>query len=339
MNLNVLYGFVKTVIGNGGVSGVRPLLENAEREVAHLGQLVTAGDYAVSRLDTAPPGKGVNVMINDMPLSEKLTVLPIMFRVIDSVVTCGHYMKDKLSPTKHIYDADVMATVETLLRDNGAVEVGFTKISEHDIFKDCAIPYQNAIVFTMDMKKDAIDTAPSHDALKEVLGTYASLGKNAVRVTEYLRDAGYGAYPGFPIGGLVDYVRVGQDAGIGGIGYHGMLISPSDGTRQRINVIFTNMDLPEQASANPHEWILDFCAMCNKCVRNCPPEAIYTDATPHPETGRKITIDYDKCVTYYGENQGCAVCVKVCPFSQAGYEKIEDGFLKAQAKRLARQGA
>lgn len=27
------------------------------------------------------------------------------------------------------------------------------------------------------------------------------------------------------------------------------------------------------------------------------------------------------------KGQGCAVCVSVCPFSQAGYDKIQGGFL------------
>jgi len=34
------------------------------------------------------------------------------------------------------------------------------------------------------------------------------------------------------------------------------------------------------------------------------------------------------------KGQGCAVCVSVCPFSQAGYDKIQGGFLLAQAIRL-----
>ena len=202
-----------------------------------------------------------------------------------------------------------------------------------NIFKDFAIPYQNAVVFTIDMEKEAIDTAPSYDTLIEVMRTYGALGHLAVKVSDHLRKLGYGAYPGSPMGGVVDYVRVAQDAGIGAIGYHGMLISPTEGTRQRINVVFTNMEIPEP-QPNPHRWILDFCAMCQRCVRSCPPKAIYTSAKADPMSGRKKTVHFDKCVTYFGENQGCAVCVKVCPFSQAGYDKIQSGFLLAEAKRI-----
>ena len=336
MNLSVIFGIARAMIGSGGVKNLRGIFETAEAEVAQLGELVIAGEHSVERLDTAPPGSGVNVIISSLTWAQKREMIPVFFRVLDAVATGGKYMMDEVTPTRQAADEQMLEEVKHIAREYGAVEVGFTRINEHDIFKGYAIPYQNAIVFTSPMDQEAINTAPGFPALREVITTYADLGKLAIKLTDYLRAKGYGAYPGFPIGGLVDYVRVAQDAGIGAIGYHGMLISGNEGTRQRINLVFTNMEIP-QAQENEHEWILDFCAMCQKCVRDCPADAIYTDAPVHPETGRKSTIHYKNCVDYYGANKGCAVCVKVCPFSQAGYDKIQEGFLTAQAKRLARE--
>ena len=334
MNITSILSLIQVASGVGGVVGFRHIIENAEQEVLHMNSLVSPSKYAVPRLNTAPPGGGVNVMIGKMPWRKKARLLPIMMQVIDSVAQCGLYMKDKTSPTQSQADETIWDALDSLARQHGAVEVGFTRISTHDIFKDDAIPYNNAIVFTIDMKKEAINTAPSYDALIEVLLTYAALGNLARLLTDYLRQQGYGAYPGFPIGGLVDYVRVAEQAGIGAIGYHGMLISPTEGTRQRINVVFTNMEIPE-STTNQHKWVLDFCDMCRKCVRSCPPQAIFTTGQVNPITGRKPTVHYEKCVDYYGKNEGCAVCIKVCPFSQAGYEKIRRGFLKAQMKMHA----
>lgn len=336
MNRNVIWGVARAMLAKKDIRSLRHIFESAENEVAHLGELVTASEDAPERLDTAPPGSGVNVMMTTLTWGQKRRMLPMFLRVLDSVATCGKYMMDQITPTRQTADEFVWNAVGQIAREYGAVEVGFARIEEHDIFNNYAIPYRNAIVFTSDMKRDAIDTAPSFDAMFEVISTYADLGKMAIKLTDYLRQQGYGAYPGFPIGGLVDYVRVAQDAGIGAIGYHGMLISPTEGTRQRINVVFTNMEIPEP-KPNPHTWVLDFCAKCQKCVRSCPPNAIFTDAPIHPETGRKQTIHYQACVDYYGANKGCAVCVKVCPFSQAGYDKIEHGFLKAQANRLQQE--
>ena len=259
MDVKTLGGLLTALSGHGGMEGFRPILEQAEASVMQLGELVPAGAYAVERLETAPPGKGVNNMVNDMSLKRKAKLLPLMLRVIDKVTKCGEYMADDFTPTRSDAGETTWQAVEALARRHGAVEFGFARIDENDIFQDLAIPYRNAIVFTIDMDKAAIDTAPGYDALIEVVTTYAALGTVAIALTEHLRGQGYAAYPGFPIGGLVDYVRVAQQAGIGGIGYHGLLISPTAGTRQRIDVVFTNMEIPEPQPSS-HEWILDFCA-------------------------------------------------------------------------------
>lgn len=332
MILKSISAVLQAASGKNGIAGMKSILEHAEQEVMQMGELVPAGEEAVARLETAPPGGGVNLMMQGMPLRQKASVLPIMLGMANTIITCGNYMLDELTPTRSHADTAVWRQIETLAKEYGAVEVGFTQISEQDIFKGFAIPYRNAVVFTIDMDKAAIDTAPSYESLLEILRTYHSLGQVALRLTDYLRDLGFGAYPGFPVGGLVDYVRVAADAGIGAIGYHGLLISPTVGARQRINVVFTNMEVPETA-VNPHEWVLDFCAKCHKCVRSCPPQAIFTTAPVNPVTGRKQTIHYDKCVDYYGRHQGCGICLDVCPFSQAGYDKIKRGFMKAQTKK------
>lgn len=324
-----IVNMVRLLRAMAGAGGIETFRDAAEQEVMRLGQLIPASPHAVERLNTSPPGGGVNTMVRTMPLKTKMRLAPVLLRTMNAVTRCADYMKDKFVPTRSNADAAVWEAIRAVAKKNGAVEVGFAHISEDDIFQGYSIPYRNAIVYTVDMDKTVINTAPSYDALIEVLSTYASLGKVASTLTDYLRNRGYGAYPGFPIGGLVDYVRVAQKANLGAIGYHGMLISPGDGTRQRINVVFTNMEMP-QPEPNPHMWILDFCAKCQKCVRSCPPKAIYTTAKANPTTGRKPTVYYKKCLDYYANNQGCAVCVKVCPFSQAGYEKIQRGFLKIQ---------
>jgi ferredoxin len=51
------------------------------------------------------------------------------------------------------------------------------------------------------------------------------------------------------------------------------------------------------------------------------------------EDGRIAAIDADKCGPYMAANHGCGICIAVCPFSLAGYEKIQAGFLKAQTRR------
>ena len=319
---NNLFSLVKAMAGGDGVATFR---DEAEDAVKNLDDLISPGDRAVIRKNTSPPGQGVNTMMKTMPLPDKVRLVPTVLGTMNTVSRSAEFMKRAAKSERTEAEPAFWDLVREVAKGLGALDVGFISVDDNEIFEQFEIPYRNAVVFTFGMDKDAIDTAPSFDALTEVLGTYGSLGKVANALTEYLRGAGYGAYPGFAIGGLVDYVRVAEQAGLGAIGYHGMLISPQEGTRQRINLVFTNMDIPEPEE-NPHLWVREVCAMCQNCVRSCPPGAIHTDGEVDEVTGRKQTLHYEHCLEYYGANQGCAVCVKVCPFSNIGYEKVKEGY-------------
>lgn len=328
MNLANLMTAVRALAGAGGVSAFR---DRAEAEIQKLEALVPAGPRAVQRLQTAPPGRGVNVIMGSLSLRQKLALLPTLLNTMDAVTRCGLAMRDRLEVTPRAPSEGLLDEIVALGKAHGASSVGFADIPADDIFEGYGVPYRRAVVFTAEMDADRMASAPSFDALREVLGTYGSLGGVAMAITEHLRSRGYGAYPGFPIGGLVDYVRVAQRAGLGQVGYHGMLITPEDGARLRINLVYTNLEAPP--APNPHAWVLDFCDRCRKCVRRCPPSAITTEEPVDPVHGRKRTVHYDACLEHYETHQGCAVCVKVCPFSEAGYARIRAGFERARARR------
>lgn len=314
---------LKAILGQGGLD---QFLESVEQEVYHLQHLVQPDESSVERLNTAPKNGGTSAIVKTMPLRKKMRVLPVMRNTLRIVDKCSKYMRDDMPTENASAPPALMDDIRQLAHEHGASDIALVEIPPTEIFKGRAAPYNHALVFTMEMDKDAISTAPSHDALIEVLSTYGVLGQVALKLTEFLRAEGYGAYPGFPVGGLVDYVRLAEQAGLGAIGYHGMLISPQEGTRLRLNVVYTNIDNLTETEQNPHFWVRDFCAMCRKCIRDCPPQAIYDDGEID-SNGRKKTVEYDKCLDYFGNNQGCAVCVKTCPFSQAGYDVIQTRFI------------
>jgi NAD-dependent dihydropyrimidine dehydrogenase PreA subunit len=140
-----------------------------------------------------------------------------------------------------------------------------------------------------------------------------------------MRQNGFAAYPGTALGGLTDYTHLAEVAGLGAIGYHGLLITPQEGARLRINTIYTNItNLPIEAE-NEHLWVRDFCAMCKKCIRACPVQAIFEQPRPRGDGGMQC-IDHAACRDYFNQNYGCAVCLAQCPFSEAGYEKVKARF-------------
>lgn len=222
-------------------------------------------------------------------------------------------------------DATQLAELEALARSLGAKDIGYVDVPAHLIFKGKRLPQRHAMVFTVEMQKETIATSPSFESMLEVSAAYKNLALVGWNITRFLRKRGFAAYPGTALGGLTDYPHLAELAGLGAIGYHGLLISPSAGARMRINVIYTNIvNLPKHTE-NPHQWVRDFCAMCRKCVRSCPVEAIYEQ--PQPRTGGGYqSIDHATCRDYFTRNFGCGVCMAVCPFSQAGYQRIQHQF-------------
>jgi len=64
---------------------------------------------------------------------------------------------------------DFIKQIKMKAIEYGATSVGFTRIDSSEIFKDKAILFDNAIVLTMEMAKDAINKAPSVETKNEIL--------------------------------------------------------------------------------------------------------------------------------------------------------------------------
>ncbi|MCE7747232.1 MAG: 4Fe-4S dicluster domain-containing protein, partial [Candidatus Heimdallarchaeota archaeon] len=73
--------------------------------------------------------------------------------------------------------------------------------------------------------------------------------------------------------------------------------------------------------------VRDYCEQCRRCIKNCPPGAIYETPIVH-DTGRVTHIDNEKCFPYFGNNYGCTVCIKVCPFNRTDYYTLKEKFEK-----------
>ena len=129
----------------------------------------------------------------------------------------------------------------------------------------------------------------------------------------------------------MDYPSLARMAGMGEFGRHGMLISPFNGACQRIEAVFTNLKLPVERS-NPHKWIRDYCASCGKCIRVCPPNAIREEAVP-TKAGHYSSVEATNCLFYLVTHQGCSICLKECPFTTTGYDRIKKAFERSTISR------
>ena len=261
--------------------------------------------------------------------AQKLEQMGHLFRVIRNTFRISKSYRTELTPSKYGADPSTITDLESLAKDLGVTALGYTDVHPEDIFENKTAPYTHAIVYAVEMDKNRMSHAPGAESMIEVISAYRESDTIGLALVAFLRERGFGAYPGLSIGGMVDYPSLAERAGLGTMGYHGMLISPHDGARLRLSVVYTNIsNLPEHP--NKHLWIRDFCDRCRKCIRSCPPAAIY-DRPQDRGDGGKTCIDADACRTYMGSNYTCGVCAKVCPFSNAGYDKIKAGFDKARA--------
>lgn len=240
------------------------------------------------------------------------------------------FWKQTFVPTRRVINRDELNALTAFLKSGGALDVGYLpNVDPRLVFAGKTLPERHALVFSVEMRKEAMASAPSADASNEVLRRYADLGEISAKACNWLRERGFAAYPGTNLGGQSDYPAMAEAAGIGAIGYHGLLIGPNAGARMRLCVIYVGIDnLPK--AANPYLWVRDVCANCRRCVRSCPPGAIEPEPQPKAN-GYRRSIRATACRDYFARNYGCAICVKVCPFSDKGYDAVKASYDAAKA--------
>lgn len=311
-------------------SGRKPSLDNLlaqfDRELENFHSLVLPSPESKPRT----PFDSQNLTFDQMYMSrlslrQILSVLPIMLLLQLQMRRSAKMYDGKFRATHSQASPEFIAGLEAMARQAGASAVRYVRVPENAIFKHKGIPHPYAVVITVEMDRQNMSSAPSFEAFKEVARGYRNLARIGNKLARTMHSHGFAAYPGTALGGLTDYTHLAELAGLGAIGYHGLLIAPQEGARLRINTIYTNITNLPIETENEHLWVRDFCAMCKKCIRGCPVKAIYPQPKPRGDGGMQC-IDHDTCRDYFNTNFGCAVCLSICPFSQSGYDSIKKRF-------------
>lgn len=317
------------IIRGGGKSAEAPSLDTLLAGMdSHLQNFETLVLPAPESKPRTPFDAGLpksEMALANLKTRQKLRVVPKALPLILNMQRAARSYDGKFKPSKRLATAEFIAALEALAKQAGVKDIKYVKVPRNAIFRDKGIPHEYAIVYTVEMDKAPIDTSPSFESQLEVMRGYKNMAIIGNKLAGFLRRAGFAAYPGTALGGVTDYVHLAELAGLGAIGYHGLLITPGEGARLRINTIYTNIENLPIAAENDHLWVRDFCAMCHKCVRKCPVNAIYEQPKPRGDGGMQC-IDHGACRDYFTKNYGCAVCLAVCPFSQVGYETVKARF-------------
>jgi ferredoxin len=302
------------------------MLELFDQELANFQSLVQPSPESEPRTPFDSPDLPVEKMsMANMSTRQLIAVLPIMLPLVTNMRASSKMYDGKFQPQRSEATPEFIRELDRMAQASGAKDIKYVQVPRNAIFQHKGIPHEFAIVFTVEMNQENISTAPSYKAFREVAKGYKNLAVIGNKLARFMRKNGYAAYPGTALGGITDYTHLGELAGLGAIGYHGMLITPGEGTRIRINTIYTNIaNLPIQTE-NDYLWVRDFCAMCKKCIRECPVDAIFQQPKPRGDGGMQC-IDHAACRDYFNRNFGCAICLARCPFSVSGYEKVKSHF-------------
>lgn len=303
------------------------LLEEADRHIHNFDSLFLPAPESKPRtpFDADLPKEKMS-MLSFTP-QQRLKVMTKAAPLFLNMNRAARLYDGKFRPRKSEATPEFIAELKALALASGVQDIRFVKVPANAVFQHKGIPHEYAVIFTVEMAKEPLESSPSFDSQYEVMTGYKNLAVIGNKLAGFMRREGFAAYPGTALGGLTDYVYLAELAGLGAVGYHGLLISPHSGARLRINTIYTNItNLPiADADANEHLWVRDFCAMCKKCVRSCPVDAIFDQPVPRGDGGMQC-IDHATCRNYFTQNYGCGVCLAVCPFSHTGYDKVKARF-------------
>lgn len=208
---------------------------------------------------------------------------------------------------------DALASFVT---DGVCERIGVAEMQADWVFEGREVPQSRIVVLGVAHDYDAISTAPDIPAGVEVLHQYGRAAKAAKDITGWLRRQGWAAEPVTgPMTGSVTLIPPALACGFGELGKHGSIINPELGSSFRLSAVLT--DAPFAPTPPEDHGIDEFCAHCRICEDACPPEAI----KPEKQTVRgtqKWYVDFDACLPFFNETQGCAICIAVCPWSRPG---------------------
>ncbi len=224
---------------------------------------------------------------------------------------------DPVSPTRVEHSpAQWSDQAKTFALEHDADLTGIAAVDPMWVFDGYEVTAPWIVVLGVVMDHDNLATAPANQAGLEVQAQYNRGTRAARALANWIRGCGYQAEAhGGPWAGPLTLIPAALACGFGELGKHGSIINRSHGSSFRLAAVTT--DMPLAADNADLFGADDFCTNCRVCVDACPPGAINHDKM----TVRGIEkwyVDFDRCIPFFNDTLGCAICIAVCPWSRPG---------------------
>ena len=197
---------------------------------------------------------------------------------------------------------------------------GITEMDPLWVYKSYEISEPTLIVMGFAQDYEKMKHAPpgpgNHYSNTEVRKQYNRGARASRKLANKIRKMGHNATPHHgPDAESLLMIPAAISAGFGELGKHGSIINRKFGSNFRLAAVST--DLPLLTHDEDEFGADDFCVNCQICTNACPPDAI--TETKHLVRGEtKWYVDFDKCIPYFAEHLGCALCMVACPWSRPG---------------------
>ncbi len=194
--------------------------------------------------------------------------------------------------------------------------VGIARIRPEWVFAGYEVTEPWIVMLGVAMDHTELAKAPETPSAIEVIRQYNRGTRAAREVANFVQGHGYSARPhGGPMAGPMLLIPPAIECGMGELGKHGSMINRTYGSSFRLAGVLT--DLPLVADTPDIFGADDFCTSCQICTTACPPDAIFREK----QTVRGVEkwfVDFDKCIPYFNDTQGCGICIAACPWSTPG---------------------
>ncbi len=210
---------------------------------------------------------------------------------------------------------------------------GVAEMKPEWVFEGYHIAQSRVIMLGVHHNYDAIAKAPEVEAGLQVVDQYIRAARAAKIVAGWIRTQGWEAEAVTgPMTGSLTMIPPALACGFGELGKHGSIINPEFGASFRLSAVLT--DAPFAVTPTRSHGVDDFCQNCRICEDACPPEAL--SAEKQVVRGvRKWYVDFDRCLPFFNQTHGCAICIAVCPWSRPGVGVNLAAKLARRAERSA----